>query len=46
VPEPEALHAIANKERDFYQIAVVGRGMQIVEFSNCSTSGYSGSCEL
>lgn len=34
VPEPEALHAIANKERDCYQIAVVGRGMQIVEFSN------------
>lgn len=46
VPEPEALHAIANKERDFYQIAVVGRGMQIVEFSSYSTSGYSGSCEL
>lgn len=34
VPEPEALHVVANKERDCYQIAVAGRGMQIVEFSN------------
>eukprot|EP01018_Ginkgo_biloba_P008951 Gb_26563 [translate_table: standard] len=42
VPEPEALHAMASKERNHYQIAVVGRGLQIVEFSN---SGHHGACE-
>ncbi|KAH9318915.1 hypothetical protein KI387_020684, partial [Taxus chinensis] len=34
VPEPEALHTIICEERTHYRIAIVGRGMQIVEFSN------------
>lgn len=32
VPEPEALHARA-RGRNHYEIAVAGRGMQMVEFS-------------
>ncbi|CAH9082556.1 unnamed protein product [Cuscuta epithymum] len=41
VPEPEALDAMPCENRDHYQIAVAGRGMQMIEFFGSGKMNHS-----